>query len=143
MFTLPKTAKSHRTLRLPAPALHALLRHRAQQRQEQSRLGPAWDELDLVFANEVGRPIETQNLLRRSFYPLLEHAGLPRIRFHDLRHTAATTLLAKGLPVNAVSELLGHSNAAITVGVYGHTTADMRDLVVAAMEGLVQDTSDK
>jgi integrase len=54
------------------------------------KAGPAWEDNDLVFCNHVGRPVEQTNLLRRSFKPLLKGAGLPDIRFHDLRHTAAT-----------------------------------------------------
>jgi integrase len=64
----------------------------------------AWDDNDLVFANEVGRPIEAASLRNRSFWPLLERAGLPRIRFHDLRHTAATLMLGRGVHPKVVAE---------------------------------------
>ena len=60
--------------------------------------------------------------------------GLPRIRFHDLRHTAATLLLRRGVHVKVVSELLGHSNVAITLGLYAHVLPDMQQQATAAMD---------
>ena len=84
----PKTKYSQRRVKLSATALTALRAHRLRQAEERLARGPLWDEsYDLVFANEVGRPLEAQNLMRRSFHPLLRRAGLPAIRFHDLRHT--------------------------------------------------------
>jgi integrase len=87
---------SRRLVVLPRLAVAALLRHRTVQARERLRAGPRWGELGLVFPNTVGRAILPQNLLQRSLYPLLERAGLPRLRFHDLRHSAATLLLARG-----------------------------------------------
>jgi integrase len=68
-------------------------------------LGPAWTDYDTVFTSEVGGPLDGSNILQRYFYPLLEGAGLPRVRFHDLRHTAATLMLSRGLPPKIVSEI--------------------------------------
>jgi integrase len=78
-----------------------------------------------VFANQVGRPIEAQNLLRRSYYPLLESAGRPKLPFHSLRHTCASIALERGVNVKVVSELLGHANPTVTLTVYAHTTLGM------------------
>ncbi len=101
--------------------MDALRRHRARQLQERLQLGPAWqDELDLVFTNAIGGPIEKQNLVRRSFLPLLERAGLPRVRFHDLRHSAATLLPAGGIHPRVVQERLGHSTISVTMDIYSH-----------------------
>ena len=97
----------------------------------------AWQDLDIVFANEIGRPIEATNLVRRSFLPLLEHAHLPRIRFHDLRHTAATLLLGKNIHPKTVSEMLGHSSIAITLDLYSHVTPTMQRDAAAAMDALL------
>ena len=91
----PKTASSRRGVVLSATAVEALRRHRIRQAAERLRLGAAWDDHDLVFANEVGKPIDGRNLVRRGFEPLLARAALPRVRFHDLRHTAATLLLGQ------------------------------------------------
>ncbi len=107
------------------------------QAEERLRLGVAWEENDLVFANEVGRPIEAQNLRNRSFWPLLVRAGLPRIRFHDLRHTAATLMLGRGVHPKVVSEMLGHSQISITLDLYSHVTPTMQRQATAALDSLL------
>ena len=91
----------------------------------------------MIFANEVGRHIEASNLMRRSFRPLLEKAHLPRIRFHDLRHTAATLLLVQGVHVKVVSEMLGHSSVSLTLDVYSHVLPSMQTDAAAKMEALL------
>ena len=101
-------------------------------------LGRAWDDRDLVFPNEIGRPIEQGNILRRSFWPLLEKACIPRIRFHDLRHTCATLLLQQDIHPKVVCELLGHSNIKITLDTYSHVLPDMQQQATAAMEALLK-----
>ena len=83
-----------------------------------------------------GAALHSSNFLQRSFYPLLERAGLPRIRFHDLRHSAATLLLGLGIHSKIVSELLGHSQIGITLDLYSHVTATMQQEAVRALEGL-------
>jgi len=85
----------------------------------------------------VGKPLHPSNFLQRSFYPLLERAGLRRIRFHDLRHSAATLLLGLGIHPKIVSEMLGHSQIAITLDLYSHVTATMQQEAVRAFEGLL------
>jgi integrase len=85
----------------------------------------------------VGKPLHPSNFLQRSFYPLQERAGLPRIRFHDLRHSAATLLLGLGINPKIVSEMLGHSQIAITLDLYSHVTATMQQEAVRAFEGLL------
>jgi integrase len=137
-FDSPKTAGSRRRISLTATASEALRRHRAAQNAARLRLGPAWEDNGLVFANEVGRPIEAGNLLRRSFWPLLEKAELPRIRFHDLRHTAATLMLAKGVHPKIVSEMLGHAKIGITLDLYSHVTMTMQQAAVEALDAVLQ-----
>ena len=92
---------------------------------------------DLVFANEVGRPVEVRNLLRRSFLPLLERADLPKIRFHDLRHTAATLLLGGGMHPKLVSEMLGHARISTTIDLYSHVTPTMHRKAAQAMDAIL------
>ena len=100
-------------------ALEALRLHRVRQADERQTPGPARDSsLDLVFPNTIGGLVWPWSLVNRSFKPFLKQAGLPNIRFHDLRHTAATTLLSRGVPVKVVSEMLGHANISITLQVY-------------------------
>ena len=137
VFTEPKTAKGRRTIALPQLAVDALLRHRQQQAEERLRVGQTWEDLDLVFPNHVGRPIEKSNLLRRSFWPLLKRAALPRIRFHDLRHTAATLLLGEGMHPKIVSEMLGHSKIAITLDLYSHVTPTMQRQAAETMNAVL------
>jgi integrase len=133
-FCEPKTAGSRRQIALTSQAITALRRHRANQAEERLRMGPSWEDKDLVFCTANGRPIEATNLLRRSFKPLLKKAGLPNLRFHDLRHTAATICLKKKVPAKVVSEMLGHSRIAITLDTYSHVLPDMQREATAAME---------
>lgn len=130
----PKTAASRRQIALTGMAVAALRRRKIRQAEEKLKTGPAWEDNDLVFPNTLGKPMEATNLLHRSFAPLLEKTALPKIRFHDLRHTAATVLLRKRVPAKVVSEMLGHSNIGITLQVYSHVLPDMQREATAAME---------
>ncbi|MDQ6852648.1 MAG: site-specific integrase [Actinomycetota bacterium] len=103
-----------------------------QQTEEGLRPEEAWG--DLVFTNEIGGPIESGNLRTRSFQPLLARAGLPPIRFHDLRHSAATLLLGEGVNPKIVSEMLGHAQIAITLDLYSHVTPTMQETAAAALD---------
>jgi integrase len=78
------------------------------------------------------------DLLQRRFFPLLKQAGLPRIRFHDLRHTAATLLLLQGIHPKVVSEMLGHSQVGITLNLYSHVLPNMQRQASAAMDRLLR-----
>jgi integrase len=82
----------------------------------------------------VGTPINPENLVKRSFKPLLKKAGLPDIRFHDLRHTCATLLLGQGVHPKIVQELLGHATIAMTLDTYSHYLPSMGDQASGAME---------
>lgn len=134
----PKTSRSRRRIALAPSAVEALRHHRSHQAAERLRLGQAWHDQNLVFANEIGKPMDAGNLLHRSLWPLLEKAGIPRLRFHDLRHTAATLLLGQGVHVKIVSEMLGHSTVGLTLDVYSHVLPDMQQQAVAAMEKALQ-----
>ena len=136
----PKSARSRRSVLLAPLAIAALKRHKA--RQTATRLAAAvWDDRDLVFTNGVGRHIEPQNLLRRSWLPLLARAGLTRIRFHDLRHTAATLLLIEGVHPRVVQDLLGHSSIALTLGTCSHVLPDLQKEAAAKMQHLLAGVS--
>lgn len=137
VFADPKTEHSRRRVTLPAMAVEALRHHRVRQLAERLQLGDAWTDLDLVFPNAVGKPIDGINLLKYWFFPLLKKAGLPRIRFHDLRHTAATLLMARGINPKIVSEMLGHSHVSITLGLYGHVTPTMQQQAADAMDAVL------
>ena len=98
----------------------------------------AWAHLyqpgGLVFATQTGTLINLSNLRNRSFKPLLKHAGLRDICFHDLRHTCATLLLSQGTHPKLVQELLGHATIAMTLDTYSHFLPSMGDQTVRAME---------
>ncbi len=97
----PKTRQSRRTIALPAVVVDALQHHKAKKSQERLLAGTRWHETGLVFTSTIGTPIEVGNL-RRHFWKLLEKAGLPRMRFHDLRHSCASLLLVQGAPARVV-----------------------------------------
>jgi integrase len=121
----PKSARGRRLVVLSSVAVEALRQHRVTQAEERLQ-APVWDDQDRVFPNQVGRPIEPGNLLKRHFYPLLERAGLPHLRFHDLRHSAATLLLAMGVHLKIVQEMLGHSTITVTADLYSHVLPSMQ-----------------
>jgi integrase len=117
-LTPPKTRRSLRGVRLPHSAVGALLRHHEIQDAERARANGSWRDYGLVFPNTLGGPMDYTNLVPRHFKPLLRRAGLPDIRFHDLRHTCATLLFTRGVHPKIVSEMLGHSSVSITLDVY-------------------------
>lgn len=132
----PKTLSSRRQVALTIQAVDALRRHRQEQAAERLAAGPLWQDADLVFPNTIGSPMERRNLLRREFAPLLLRAGLPTIRFHDLRHTAATLLLAQGVHPKIAQEMLGHANIAITLDRYSHVSQAVQQDAARAMSTL-------
>jgi integrase len=132
-----KTKKSRRTIRLTEAAVWALREHLDRQVGEIERLGDLYRDQGLVFASKVGTPMNPTNLRRRSFASLLKRAELPRIRFHDLRHTCATLLLSRNVHPKYVQELLGHANIAITLDTYSHVIPGMGDQTARAMEDVL------
>lgn len=138
MLTEPKTAKGRWPIDLPPLAVEALRQRRKQQAQERLLAGPAWrDEWGLAFTTALGTPIRPANLRRWSFKPLLARAGLPPIRFHDLRHTHASLLLAAGTHPKLVQEQLGHSTVTLTLDTYSHVLPSLRRQVAATMQQLL------
>ena len=130
----PKTARSRRTIRLTTSAVTALRNHLSRQLEEMERVGSIYQPGGLIFATETGTIINPSNLRNRSFKPLLETAGLPTIRFHDLRHTYATLLLSKDVNPKVVSEMLGHSSMSVTLDIYSHLLPDMQEKAAKALE---------
>jgi integrase len=129
-----KTPKSRRSVRLTRAAAEALRSHLERQLEEMERMGSLYQPGGLVFATESGTLINPSNLRNRSFKPLLKHAGLPDMCFHDLRHTCATLLLTQGTHPKLVQELLGHATIAMTLDTYSHFLPSMGDQTVRAME---------
>jgi integrase len=129
----PKSHRSSRPVSL-SPEVVALLReHRRLQVEHKLRVGPAYRGLGLVFASPLGGPMDAGNL-RRAFARLLHRAALPRIRFHDLRHTAATLMLTAGVHPKVVSERLGHATVALTLDTYSHVLPDLQRDAAEALD---------
>jgi integrase len=122
----PKTARSRRSVALPDFVVKALKVHRSQQAAARLGAGSAWKDSGLVFATGKGTPIEPSSLVA-DFKALLVKANLPReTRFHDLRHSAASLWLAKGVPLKVIQELLGHSSITLTADTYSHVLDDLK-----------------
>ncbi len=132
----PKTAKSRRAVQLPAIAVSALRAHRTLQLEQRLQAGPAWEDHGLVFTTARGRPLDGNNMRTRSFARLLARAGLSPMRFHNLRHSAATLLMAEGVPVKVASEMLGHADVSTTLRIYSHVLPDMQGAAAEAMDRL-------
>jgi integrase len=128
-----KTKRGRRRVNLTPRTVNALKAHRKRQLEERVRLAGLYEDQDLIFATSAGTPIQPENLVKRSFKPLLKKAGLPEIRFHDLRHTCATLLLGRGVHPKIVQELLGHATIAMTLDTYSHYLPSMGDQASGAM----------
>ena len=120
-----KTEHSRRTLSLPLPVAATLRRHRVEQAAIRGQ-AHRWDARGFVFATRNGRPPNSQNVTR-DLHRVLAAAGLPRQRFHDLRHAYATLQLGAGADVFEVSRALGHASIATTANTYGHFSKAMAE----------------
>ena len=136
----PKTAAGKRAIDLPAFLIEMLKQHRAQQAERREK-AEGWEDRDLVFPNLSGGYLHP-NHMGESFRGLLKDAGLPPMHFHDLRHSAATILLAQGVNIKVIQELLGHSDIAITLRVYGHLLPSMQGDAVETWEDLFQENDE-
>lgn len=116
----PKTARSRRTVRLASAALDALRAHRLAEAERLLSLGHRLEPGTLVFSDRWGDAVNVWHVTERAFKPLLRRAGLPELRFHDLRHAFASLMLSEGARVEVVSKMLGHASPAITLSIYAH-----------------------
>jgi len=128
-----KTKKGRRRVNLTPRTVAALKAHRKRQLEERVRLAGLYEDRGLVFSTGTGAVVSPENLVKRSFKPLLKRASLPEIRFHDLRHTCATILLGRSVHPKLVQELLGHATVAMTLDTYSHYLPSMGDQAGGAM----------
>jgi integrase len=135
-FVEPKTKSGRRTIKLGEGTLQVLRLHRQRLEQLKSLAGDRWQENDLIFPSRAGTPGDPSNL-RVDFLKVLDRAGLPKIRFHDLRHTAASLMLNHGVPVLVASKRLGHSKPSVTLDIYGHLYHEMQDEAARIIDELV------
>jgi integrase len=132
-YAEPKTARGRRTLDVPASLVAALRSHRARQLEERLVAGDQWLDANLVFSTRLGGPlIGTQ--VTKHLQHLAHTANIPALRFHDLRHTCATLLLAQQVPARVVMELLGHSQISLTMNLYSHVIPALRKEAAERME---------
>lgn len=130
-ITTPKSRRSRRSLALFPETVNALRDHRTRQLHERLLVGSMWKDGDLVFCNEFGGFLSPQ-VLRDRLKVILNRASLPAVRFHDLRHSAATDWLKADMHPKIASERLGHASVGITLDLYSHVTPGMqRDAVDA------------
>lgn len=120
---------------IPPDLLAALKKHWEFQQQERLVRGTEWHENNLVFPSEVGTTLSPRNLVRH-FKATLKKAGLPDIRFHDLRHSCATFLLAQGASLHVVKDILGHSRIGVTADIYGHVLPEVQKEAIGKVESL-------
>ncbi len=127
LFKQPKTPRSRRTVALPEALIDALRDLQEQQKRHREFHGRDYADHELIFCQSNGRPLRANNIVRRDFREVVNRAGLPRIRFHDLRHSHATHLLRQGENPKVVQERLGHSSPAFTLHIYSHVLPGMQD----------------
>jgi integrase len=144
----PKTKKSRRTIDLPRVTLSALASHRMRRAEERSLAGSRWvapmvhcegrleSVSDFIFTTSIGTPLERRNVTKR-FQKILKDAGIPRHRFHDLRHTAATLLAVQGVHAKAIQSVLGWDQVAM-VDRYAHFVDEMRKDAAAKMDAILK-----
>jgi integrase len=132
----PKSERGARVVALPPVCLDALRRRQETQRLERIAAGPRWSDTGYIFTTEIGTPIDPDNL-QRAWRKFTDKAGLGRLRFHALRHTAATVALAEGVPLEVISRQLGHAGLAITADVYAHVGDDAQRDAADAMQSAV------
>jgi integrase len=135
-LTEPKSTRSRRTIRMPGMVVRALKSHRTRQLEERLAAGGAWEDSGLVFTSPFGTPLDPRNITRE-FHAMLIAAHLPSIRFHDLRHTAATLLLAQGVDPRTIMETLGHSQISLTLNTYSHVLPALQISAAEKMNALL------
>ncbi len=136
---VPKTDAGNRSIIVPPYVMEALDKHRAKMMMD----GHPTAVDNLVFVNHAGNIINRNNLVSRTFKPLCEKAKVPVLVWHEMRHTTATLLLESGIPINNVSELLGHASSVVTSKIYAHATRTGMAKVTAATASLFQPVEEK
>jgi integrase len=132
----PKTERARRILRLGQSTMAALRGHKARQAAERLAAGRKWQDGGHVFTTSIGRPLDSRNVTQ-DFQEALARVGLPRQRFHDMRHAYATMMLEDGEELAVVSRSLGHADLSTTADIYAHLTPAMLERTAARMDAIL------
>lgn len=143
VFKSPKSKSGWRLLPISPQLVRLLRRQRAKVAEDKLRLGERYEDYDLVFCIDNGRPLRANNLIRRDYRSTIEKAGIRYINFHGLRHTHATDLLRRGVHPKIVSERLGHHSITITLDLYSHVTPQMQSDAALAIDDLLPRDDDR
>jgi len=135
LFVEPKTRAGRRSISLARVDLVVLQAHRRRQLEERLFAGPRWEEHNLLFPSTLGTPHDPDNL-SHEFKAILKASVLPAIRFHDLRHTAATIMLQQGTHPKIVQERLGHASINLTLDTYSHVLPNMQDVAAQTIDAV-------
>ena len=133
-----KSKRGRRSIALTDDATRELKAHRKRQAQEMLLMGEAYQNNNLVFCSEDGSCLDPREFTKR-FQRLLKKAGLPKVRLHDLRHTHASLLLARGVHPKVVQERLGHSSITMTLDLYSHLAPGLDQAAAASLNGLLKE----
>ena len=136
VFSPPKTKAGKRQIKLGQAMLEQLMAHRKRQELVKAFAGNRWQENDLIFPTTIGTPLDHKRVTTE-FKVLLQKAGLPEMRFHDLRHTSISLLLENGIPLNTVQKRAGHSKPSVTADIYGHVMSGSQNQAAENIEGMV------
>jgi integrase len=135
----PKSARARRELRIPQVCLTSLIAHKSAQEKQRLWAGSKWQEGGFVFTTSLGTPIHPDDL-SRALPAALTAAKLPKVRFHDLRHSCASLLLSLGVHAKLVQETLGHSSYQLTMDTYSHMIPALRNEVADRMDEIFATT---
>jgi integrase len=136
VLTEPKSAAGKRLIILSSATLTVLQKHLNLQQEEKMFAGENWQENDLIFPSTLGTPLDPSNM-SKDFKDTLKMARLPNIRFHDLRHTAASLMLLQGIHPKIVQERLGHSDISLTLNTYSHVIPTMQEEAAEKMDEIL------
>ena len=132
----PKSKAGYRQIKLGQGTMKQLEAHQQRQELEKEAAGERWQEHELIFTTSIGTYLD-QTKVSREMKRVLKEAGLPAIRFHDLRHTSISFQLEMGISLNTVQRRAGHSKASVTSDIYGHTLDHSQDVTAEKIEEMV------
>ncbi len=138
-FATPKTNRSRRTVPISDELRQRLIRHRREQNEHRLKMKGTWFNHDLIFANEIGRPFQLTNIIRRYFRPITDKCELEqRITLYSLRHSCATLLLLEGENPKVVADRLGHASVTQTLDTYSHVIEGIQDRATEKMNRVLR-----